>query len=223
MDERAAIKILRMIIGHEGGICETDGFTDPGWCCPEHAEVAIYAFALSGRRALRCHGKLYVLTRNSDIVQEISPHAFVTDDARRIFDSSVTLEGIEGFGTDQQKPVPGTQVFAGEDEPDMDRLYDRLLESPCSRYLCYVVEKCSIVLEPATGALGGNPFQDWLVDLIGAQKGLWAKAAWLVREALEGRSPTLEGTRDKMWKTIAGSPDRQQEVAQALLALKLRQ
>jgi hypothetical protein len=60
MDEAAAIALLRFLIADEGGVLPS-GRPDPGWCCGEHAVVAYFAFALSGRRMLYCRGDLYIL------------------------------------------------------------------------------------------------------------------------------------------------------------------
>lgn len=219
MNERAAIALLRRLISHEGGVLAS-GRPDPGWCCNEHSIVASLAFALAGRKTMVCDGKLLILTRNSRDIFEVLPHKFLVDDFRNVFDSSISFESIEGITIDDQKPMPGTKILAGRHHPPIPDLYRGLMSSSFSRYLCYTAERPILLERQVLGWLSDTPFGIWLTGLLGSQAGIWAKAAWFICEALDGRPPDLGATRETMWQTIAGSPNRDGAVIAALEAFR---
>jgi len=218
MNERPAIDLLRRLIGHEGGILES-GRPDPGWCCNEHAIVASLAFALTGKKTMLCDGKLLILTRNASEVFEVMPHKFLVDDSRNVFDSSISFETIRGISTDCQKPAPGAKILAGRDHPPIPSMIQGLKASPFSRYFCYTAERPLLLLPSSLGWVSDTPFGCWLTERLGSQSGLWAKAAWFVREAFDGSPPDLGEDRATMWDTIAGSTNRDDAVADALTGL----
>ncbi len=215
MNERSAIDMLRSLIAHEGGVLEL-GRPDPGWCCNEHAILASLAFALAGKKTMVCDGKLLILSRSSRDIFEILPHKFLVDDFRNVFDSSISFESIEGISTDRQKPMPGAKILAGRDHPSIPDLHRGLMASPFSRYFCYTAERPILLQRQVLEWVSDTPFGAWLTDLLGDQAGIWAKAAWVVHEALDGRPPDLGDTREAMWQTIAGSTNRDDAVIAAL-------
>lgn len=215
MNELAAIKLLRHLVGHEGGTLES-GRADPGWCCNEHAIVASLAFALAGRKTMVCDGELLILTRNSSEVFEIRPHKFLVDDNRNVFDSSISFDGIEGISTDRQKPSPGAKILAGKDHPPVPDMMRALVASPFSRYFCYTAEQPMLLNSSILGWTSDTPFGMWLTEHVGSQAGLWGKAAWFVWKALDGKSPEIGTDREAIWDAVAQSPDRDEAVAAAL-------
>jgi len=219
MNERAAIDLLRRLIGHEGGTLES-GRVDPGWCCNEHAIVASLAFALAGKKTMVCDGELLILTRNSSDVFDVIPHKFLVDDSSNVFDSSISFETVVGISTDRQKPSPGSKILAGRDHPPVPTLMNRLAASPFSRYFCYTAERPMLLTPSIFGWISDSPFGMWMTDRVGSQSGLWGKAAWFVREALAGKQPDIGQSRDTMWDAIAGSPNRDDAIATALTALQ---
>jgi hypothetical protein len=219
MNERAAIDLLRRLIGHEGGVLES-GRSDPGWCCNEHAIVASLAFALAGKKTMVCDGALLILTRNSSDVFEIMPHKFLVDDSSNVFDSSISFETVEGISTDRQKPSPGSKILAGRNHPPVASMMSGLTASPFSRYFCYTAERPMLLTQNVLGWISDTPFGLWLTDRVGSQSGLWGKAAWFVREALVGKSPDIGQSRDAMWDAIAGSPNQDDAVVTALTTLQ---
>lgn len=219
MNERAAINLLRRLIGHEGGTLES-GRSDPGWCCNEHAIAASLAFALAGKKTMVCDGELLILTRNSSNVFDIVPHKFLVDDNSNVFDSSISFEEVEGISTDRQKPSPGSKVLAGRDHPPVLSMLSGLAASPFSRYFCYTAERPMLLNPSILSWISDTPFGLWLTDRVGSQSGLWGKAAWFVREALAGNQSDIGESRDAMWDAIAGSPNRDDAIVTALTALQ---
>ncbi len=219
MNERAAIRLLRSLITHEGGILPS-GRMDLGWCCNEHALIASLAFTLAGKKTFICDGKLLIITKGSSDVFEVFPHKFLIDDFRGVFDSSVTHDSIEGISTYRQQRVPDTIVLAGASAPAADALLRKLNASAFARCLCYAAEK-PLVFQPTILQMSSDtPFGIWLTDRFGSQSGLWAKAAWFVHEALDGRPPALGDTRDAMWDVIARSLNRDDAVISAMSTLR---
>lgn len=212
---------MRRLVSYEAGILES-GRLDPGWCCNEHAIIASLAFALAGKKTMVCDGKLLILTRNSSDIFEVFPHKFLVDDSRCIFDSSISFETLEGISTDRQQPTPGSKILAGRDHPPIPDMIRGLMASPFTRYFCYTAEQ-PILLQPSIlNWVSRTPFGCWLADRFDSQTGLWAKSAWFVREALNDSQLTVGDDMASIWDVIAASPNRDDEVATALMALQRR-
>lgn len=219
MNELAAIRLLRFLITHEGGVLAS-GRYDPGWCCNEHALIASLAFALAGKKTFVCDGKLLIITKNCSDIMEVFPHKFLIDDSSDVFDSSLKYETLEGVPICRKQRPSDTIVMVRSSESPAAALVQKLGASKFNRCLYYTTERPLLLQPTILQLVSDTPFGVWLNHHLGNQAGLWSKAAWHIREALGGRSPILGVSMESMWDSIARSPDRDNEVKSALAAVQ---
>lgn len=215
MNELSAITTLRRLIGHEGSV-GSDGRTDLGWCCSEHAFIACLAFALTGRRMLFCEGELLILKREARDGVHVVPHFFLVDDSAKVFDSSVSFEDTEGIPTNAAQVLPQIRVVAGKDRPPIATMHEKLLSSPYRRLFCYCAEAPLQLNAQSLKWVSTTPFGSELAKKFGSQDGLWAKAAWFIAHGTDNPTFHLQNTRDDIWDMIASKANKDDEVSDAL-------
>ena len=98
-----------------------DGRPDLGWCCGEHAVVAVLAFLIIGVKARWCTGKVMIGPVVGGVIYDTIPHDFVAvgEPIEGIFDSSLARDEIQGLPVRYASLYPNLAValFNSNREP----------------------------------------------------------------------------------------------------------
>jgi hypothetical protein len=148
----------------------------------------------------------------AETVSDVNPHWFVIVSGHGVFDSSLTHGSIQGISTDLFSPNPVIQVIGGERAPSKDEVVSRLQQCEKPFLAWYVSTKMSHPARPTVEWISDTPFGNWLTDRYGSQKGLWAKAAWIAADILNGAPPPISSDRDALWDLTVNTADKNEAV-----------
>jgi hypothetical protein len=209
--EANAIRFLRALLNPAAPSRE-DEKTDPGWCSTEHSLVASLAFIICGSRAFHCRGSLTLGDSQTRKVIEIDPHEFVLVEGSGVFDSSVSFETIKGIPLEYAARYPTLSVLGGANPPTRSDFVEALRVSGKRTLAWYVSSRMSLPNRHSIEWVSPTPLGEWILAKYETQAGVWAKAAWLTAEILQGAPLPSDLEKDSLWDLVINSPDRNEPV-----------